>query len=489
MLMSATAYAAPSSNNQNVTKLTAQIRKVSQQAQALQKEVTSLRTELAKMKRTQHQQIRTHHSVKNNVARYPHFHHAPTVTTSPLMSIYSTFTPFDLLVEAPTMNEDLILLHRRDKFEQKLLSEGHSLYRRPMLVISGGLEGQILNSSGFGGARSDVNLSMAEIDLNALIDPWVSGFFSLDFDDSQAATGSRVPNSQLYLKRGFITIGNLNKFPFYFTIGQMYVPFGHYASMMVTTPLTESLARVRVRAALLGFSSNGFYVSGYGYRGNQTTGSENEIFKQGGANIGLKEKFKHGHFDVGTGYISSIADSEGMQNNALPELAMPQFRGFGERTASGSEAVPNLNDLRHRVPAYNFHAELELGQFNFLFEYINVLRGYDPKDMSFNGDGAKPGALHAEVDYLFHWFNRPFVFGLIYGQTWEALALNLPHRSYAAVLAATIWKNTREALEFRHDENYDGVATGGTVNGRPLSVPDGDGESRNMVTLQVGVYF
>ncbi len=167
------------------------------------------------------------------------------------------------------------------------------------------------------GAQGDVNVDKAEIDVNAMASRWAAAFMSLQFSDAPPITGSRVENSRVYLARGFLTIGNLNVTPFYFTLGQMYVPFGRYAGGMVTAPLTLSLFRTLVRAAVIGYSQHGMYAQLYGFRGNQVNGGHSPM-KQGGLNLGFKHKTGNGSFDFGAGVISSVTDSEGMQNNRLP---------------------------------------------------------------------------------------------------------------------------------------------------------------------------
>ena len=497
LLASAGSFAATSSGQaQYNAQLRKKIQKISLQTQALQREVKVLQADLRQHKHKKHKHY-VNGSHRTGHPQLPHyatiFRHPVTVTTSPFMGLRSAYNSSDLLKQMSTMNEDLSLLKQRQILENQLKAEGYSL-SRPILEISGGVEGQALHSDGFGGSTGSVNLSTAELDLNAVASRWANAFISIDFDGSPAVTGSRVPNSRIYLKRGFVTIGDLNVLPLYFSIGQMYVPFGRYASSLVSAPLTLSMARVRVRVALLGLSTGPFYASLYGYTGNQTTGGRS-IFKQGGANLGFKDKLDNGSYDVGIGFISNIADSEGMQNNGItqpsPPLAAGVFGGFGESTTVAGTPVPNFNDLRNRVSAGDVHGELTLGPVTFIGEYIAALRRFNPMDMSFNGSGAKPKALHTEVDYLFHVHGKPVTIGAAYGQSWQALALNLPRKSYWAVVSTSLWKDTVEAIEFRHDKNYASgtVATGGTSGGAGVPVPAGTGSTRNTVIGQIGVYF
>ena len=110
--------------------------------------------------------------------------------------------------------------------------------------------------------------------------------------------------------------------------------------------------------------------------------------------------------------------------------------------------------------------------------------------MTYGGRGALPAALHTEIDYTWHTGKLPWTLGVAYGQTWEALALNLPKNSYWVLLSTSIWKGTIEGIEYRHDVNYP-IQAGNSASGAGgLPVPSANvGGTRNLVTFQIGVYF
>lgn len=327
LFVSMGSFAAASSPSN--AQLRAQMQKVNAEMHVLQKEVKGLRSQLNHQKhykavsthgRRYHKSMygRAEHRMRpDNVRRYLS---GITVTTSPVMGLRTTASPADLLEQQPTMNEDLLLLQQQAAFIKHMHVRGVP-FHRPVLVFSGGLEGSLFSSSSFantpgvnvlGGTNNGVTLSHAEFDMHAIASSWASLFMSWEYDNAPAGLGVRQPNDRIYLRRGFLTIGNLNRFPVYFTIGQLYVPFGKYSSNMISTPVTESLARIRAQAAILGFSHAGFYAQVYGYAGNM--GGANPIFKQGGANAGYQHHFaKDKSVDVGAGYVSNIADSEGRQ--------------------------------------------------------------------------------------------------------------------------------------------------------------------------------
>lgn len=419
-----------------------------------------------------------------------------TVTTSPILGLKSAWNASDLLYQVSSMNEDLSLLQDRDKFNE-ILEEysGDSLDMRPLVIISGGIEATASYTKGYTNSDdASVNLSTAEIDLWAIMSQWASGFMAIDYDDSPPDTGSRVTNSRLFLQRGFVTVGNLQHAPVYLTMGQIFVPFGRYSSAVVTTPLTKTIGRIEDRALVLGYFKDGVYFQAYGDNGDRVDSNPNGVIFQGGANFGYKNSgLSIGAIDVGVGYTTNLADSQGMQSNGLSSGGTPstQFAGFSQTTnADGISA----NDLAHNVDALDFHWSLSRGIMTLITEYITALRRFDAGDLSFNGEGAMVSALQTELDFNFVFRGMPWTVGGAYNRSWQALALNVPEESYFAVVSTSFWKNTVESVEFRHDVNYS--VTGGTGGGGAgddsldLPVPDANvGGSQDRITFQLGAYF
>ena len=78
--------------------------------------------------------------------------------------------------------------------------------------------------------------------------------------------------------------------------------------------------------------------------------------------------------------------------------------------------------------------------------------------------------LQTELDMTFRAFNRPSSIGVGYQWSKDALALNLPQHRIIGVFNISIWKDTVESLEYRHDIDYNiyqfanGAAPFGAVN-------------------------
>ncbi len=78
-----------------------------------------------------------------------HYGEGVTVITSPLMGLRTAFDASDLLEAKSTMNEDLSLLEQKRYLQNMLVRHGYSLGDRPIVVLSGGLEGQTLAAGGY----------------------------------------------------------------------------------------------------------------------------------------------------------------------------------------------------------------------------------------------------------------------------------------------------------------------------------------------------
>jgi hypothetical protein len=412
-----------------------------------------------------------------------------TVTTSPFLGLRSAFDASDLIVNLPTMNEDLRFLKEHVEIDKKLKCYGIHLPDRPIIELGGKIEGlAFVQEDWNGGATtSDIDLATVRLDILVEVSRGVHAFMALNMDNATfnllnnvesdvqlAGAQSRVFNSRVFVSRAFVTLGDLDRFPIYFTIGQMFLPFGRYASNMVTTVLTIPVARTNERAILLGFYKEGFYASVYTFQGESM--SDSPGINEWGINGGYEKTWKKGSLNVGVGYISSISDSTGMQVTG----ASNGFFGFG---INGATEL-----LRHRVPAYDVHGEFALGKFTLFGEYIWAGRRFYVCDLSFNNKGARPTASNVELAYNFKLFNRPTSIAAGYGTTSEALALALPKGSFMSVFNISLWKNTSESFEFRHDTNYRSSDIAGGLGAVPPTVFSAGG-NRNTYTFQVGVYF
>jgi cell division protein FtsB len=410
------------------------------------------------------------------------------VSTGPYVGVPIQYAGSNLIVNSPSVNTDVQLLVIRKNILQQLEAMHGEITQEPYhshLLLSGLVSAQASYANNSGAVNRNVPVSGIDVTNVALdaffIGPseWSLGFVEFSYNNGPPAGSSfTVSNSSVFINKAFITIGDLLKSPFYGSAGQFYVPFGAYSSVLISAPLTQSLARTKARSLLLGIqqqAKNALYAAIYIFRGDSGTSTESRIHN-GGINLGYKIKRWGLSADIGGGYIANLADSTGLQ--------------------AGNE-FQHAETLIHRVAAYNIRGLFNINEkINLIAEYVGASTAFNQNDMSFNGHGAKPWAIDTEAFYSFYIFDKPSALGIGYAKTNQALSLGLPLIRYSLLFSTSIWRNTLQSIEFRHDKNY---AATDTANGPVAAItPTGPcssinctstGEADNAITAQFDYYF
>ena len=414
-------------------------------------------------------------------------YHTSPLGIGPYLNKDAVFDGSKLIINVPIVREDSRLLLKRYQLIQECHELGILTPNLPRVTLTGKLEGQISydgTSYYDAGSRSgnNINFSGAELDAYIQGNSWVLGYMALalDYVPDEHRDGSR-----LFMNRAFITIGNLSQFPLYTSIGQVYVPFGRYSSLMVTAPVTQALGRTKARTLILGYqqtdnNNNVLHAEIYGFQGlsnnNLNNRARDNKKNEWGTDIGYE--FNNGHRlsgEIGAGYISSLVDSQGIK----------------------ATVFLNTENLRHCVPALNVYGILAINPVMFLAEYVGTMRSFDVNDISFtNQEGARrcPTAFHTEASYTFKNGSKPSSIGVGYGHTRQALAIGLPKDQYSVFYNINIWRDTNLALEYRHDVNYPAntISTGSNPISdviAPANVVDDFGKSDDVVTAQFDLFF
>lgn len=404
------------------------------------------------------------------------------VISSPYLGSRPAFDGSDYIVNISSINRDVRLMQQRRSLERAYTKIGYAKPDRPILALSGavvpfGSIGRLY----FGDTDADWNLGSNELDLAAILNKNVEAYMALAYNAAPPARGGpRVTNSAMNLNMGFVNIGDLDRSPLYATLGQLYVPFGRYSTAMISATLPMMLTRIKSRPVILGYKSqkdSGLFAAIYGYRGDITLGTT----AVGGANLGYITNLWDGITEIGASFVSSVNDASGFQTSgATPGTT---FGGFGSAT-NGSENVK-------KIPAAGVHISSSFDRYSVTAEWVTATSAFPVNDLSFNGKGAQPQAFQLEGGATFESFKRPSSVGLAWQWSNQALALNLPRQRIDAVYNISIWKDTVESLEYRHDINYgkncyaNGAAPPDSVNANTV----GTGTAADTVMLQIGVYF
>lgn len=418
------------------------------------------------------------------------------VVTSPYLGIDSQYNGGDLITILPYVNEDLGLLDQRQTLAQTYAKEGLPAPDHPFLELSGQIQA-LAYAQRAGGNRttSDIDVSGAELDTAIGFNSWITGLMAFLYDNTppsiEGGQGAVGTNSRIFLDRGFITIGNLEKTPVYATMGQVIVPFGVYSSNMIDNPFTMDMGRTKARAVELGYDQvvgpQEFKGAVYVFKGPTNTNDDTSTINNWGVNADYTYTQDKWNGDLGAGYLGNIADSNsaqgagGFQNTAAPSSG---FNGFGANPPnSGSEI------LVHRVPGIDVHGDLGIGNFSLVAEGVTAAQQFSPSDLSYNGGGAEPAALNAELAYKIPCIVKPTTVAIGFEQTKDALALWFPRQRYLAELNTSFWKDTIQSFEIRHDINYGESAT---ASGQGVAVTTsglGLGHTTNAALAQFTAYF
>lgn len=324
------------------------------------------------------------------------------VVTAPYLGSRPAYNGSDYIVNISSINRDLRLMEQRRQLYRAYTGIAYPRPNTPIIALSGKAEpaGTIGNSYSPNASNWDMNwdLGAAELDAAASLNHIVQAYLSLAYDPSPPSTShERVGNSAVGLGMGFINIGDLDRSPFYFTAGQLYVPFGRFSSAMVSAPLPMIMGRTKARPFIFGYKSQrntGPFAAIYGFKGD-TTLNDNGV---GGANLGYEFDTRYFDGEVGASFISSINNAGGMQLNGSSQ-DQGTFGGFGS-ILHGSEAVK-------RIPAVDAHATIRFGSYNITGEWITSTQPFLAEDLSYNGYGAQPQAMHVEAGKTFIIFHKP----------------------------------------------------------------------------------
>lgn len=404
------------------------------------------------------------------------------VVSSPYLGSRPAFDGSDYIVNISSINRDVRLMQQRRSLNRAYEKMGYPLPNRPILAISGKVEPiGTIGQPYFGPYRGDWNLGSDELDLAAILNNKVEAYMGLAYNAAPpSGNGQRVANSSLGLNMGFVNIGDLDVSPIYLTAGQLFAPFGRYSTSMVSPTLPMMLTRIKARPIILGYksqTSTGIFAAIYGFRGDTILGTT----AVGGANLGYILDAFRSTTEIGVSFVSSLNDAGGMQNTgAVPGTT---FGGFASFT-NGSEYV-------HKIPGIDAHLTTSFDRYNITLEWASSLGRFQASDLSFNGQGAQPQAAQIEGGITFFSFDRPSSIAVAYQLAYQTLALNIPHQRMNVVYNISIWKDTVESLEYRHDIDYghnqfaNGIAPPGLVN----QTTYGTGGKADTLMAQIGIYF
>lgn len=384
-----------------------------------------------------------------------------------------SFLGTDLVVLQPAINTDLSLLKENQQMLKNIgMKDAHKV---PYVQMSGFTEVQGIFETN---SKNQISLSAAQLTIDAWVNSWMTAFsnFGIELDE----TG----NNTFRMVTGFMTLGNLNEFPVYATIGQIFLPFGSFStgtSDMGT--LTRAVGRIYQRALNVGYyPGNGFHMAASVYNGrtrNSKTDNVDHIAGQASYSsnvtmLGIPTTIK-----TGVSYTNNMADIGGMS------------KLFNEGAI-----------LKKFVPAADVFTHVNVGPFVLRGEYVSALEKFSGDDILQNGSRIRPRSYFGEVEYDTYLLGKESWLVLHYSTVTDAAAMTTTHYQYGINGSVNVLKNTIVSLEYSNRNRYskhnlisnNSINSGGstnTLNPTALAAVNTalNGSIRNVIIATVDLFF
>lgn len=396
------------------------------------------------------------------------------VGTGPYFGLGTTFKGESLVILQPNIHKDLALLKENQKMRINTgIVEGPP---HPYVQLSGLGEVQAIFETQ---AKNSVNLTATLLDVDAWINKWMTVFsqFGIDLDE--------ISNNNFRMIQGFITIGNLDYFPVYLTVGQIFVPFGSFSTGTSDVgSLPRAVGRLYQRALSIGFyPGNGLHVTGAIYNGKTKNSANNNLDQFAGTVsysgdlnlLGIPSSVK-----TGVSYTNNIADAAATRN------------------IFNSGAI-----LSHYVSGFDAFASASVGPLVFRAEYVTALENFSGNDLLQAGKKVKPSSYLLEAEYDLSVFGKPSWVTLHYSELEQAAVSSRIQHQNAVNLGSYIMKNTILSIEYSHRKSYsssnmlsnyainDGSGLYNTIDPTALTTINNqtNGRTRNVLIGTLDVFF
>jgi hypothetical protein len=265
-----------------------------------------------------------------------------------------------------------------------------------------------------------IDLATADFGFEAEVTEWATGVMALTWNGD---------DDKIEVDETFITLGATDDIPAYLQGGRFVVPFGVYDGNTISDPLTKEAFETKEDAILAGVAAGPLDLSTYVYNGETNEGGGDSNIEQYGAAVGYALENDTVSVQAHLGYSSSIADSDGLQEEY--DLEADYVGGVAAQ-------------LGVRVAGAVFIAE-----------YITALDDYETTDEETGEDiSAQPSAYQLEAGYNFNLGVLPSLFTLAYSGSSDLGGI-LSETRMMAVLGIELGDGFGLNFEYAHDTDYD----------------------------------
>ncbi len=320
-------------------------------------------------------------------------------------------------------------------------------------------------------SASDLALDNADLFVDARVNSWTKAHIGLNYQDNNNnysndnvkslynSNSNRSliikPWSGSFIDEAYVTFGDFCRSPFYFRLGKQYINFGNYDRFATVPTFTQLLSQTNDTAATLGFVSNGFYGSVYGFRGIPSitdNGFGTKNINNWGANIGWTVNRRNTGWSLQAGYLNNMADVDYV-SESTDWLNTANFL--------------STNGYHTPVGALSFDATGRYKMIDGYIHYVTALKEFNPNeiiaaDLDPNGvliktHGAEPSAIDLGLGLTSSVMNHKSRFGISYDYSWDAYNVGLygiPEARVEGTFDMMVNKNVDVGLYVYRDQNY-----------------------------------
>lgn len=225
---------------------------------------------------------------------------------------------------------------------------------------------------------SEVHLAKAELDVDAVLNRYVSGHIAFLWEDEG-------DEPRVDIDEGIIAVNGDDTVPLYCRVGKMVIPFGRYESHFITDPTTQTLGETNVGAIAVGYTNKlvdisfGFFNGEVNAEGDRNHDHADNYFASGVLTLPVRGA----EVVAGASYTSNLAASKTLSD--LREDA----------------AVPA--EINRYVGAYSVFTNITfLEGYSVVGEYVAAVKDFAAGDFDFNlpiayFNNRKPKAWNVEL--------------------------------------------------------------------------------------------
>lgn len=375
----------------------------------------------------------------------------------------------------PSLRQQMFQLQQRvNKLYKEKKDEGVHTQFGDHVSLSGGINVQTafsnrLSPTSFTSpGNQTLDLNTAYLNFNALLASWLRTFFSLTYEPNGVTTTTGGAFTAPEVEQAYIQFGNTKTSHYHFDLGKQYLPFGVYNRYPVVDSLTQSLAEVNKVGAVAGVDYDPFFASVYAFSAQGSLKgfgvSPRDQLMNGGAEVGIINISKKFGYEASLGYMNNMAET----------------RFIYGVIKSTNKAVGELAG----------HLSFNIYRLGVITNMIYPIDRFLSTDITYNGQGARPSAYEAEVNYAFTIHGHPLVPALGYEASSQALFLSLARYRYVGSLEYTINKYLTATLELLKSKNYAVGDTGTYATGTStIATVTGNGRWNDAAVIQLAANF